>query len=214
MKQRNKKITERRKRRVLSGIIAVVLVAAMGLGMFLNFETKVQAAPNTVVDPDTTNVWTNYTRPGGQPSTQNVGRIWTDKSVFDDTYTFTSDNDAGLSSETIEKGGSDFLVSLSALSSTSNLKEMVQTGKPLDIVLVLDDSGSMDYLMAVYDDGSLDKNQTYHTEDGSDLWGSTGNEVTWNEDQQEWGYYSWSWGGQQWNRVTPKTSSDDIVKIS
>lgn len=98
---------------------------------------------NTVVDPDTTNVWTDYTRPGGQPSTQNVGRIWTDKSVFDDTYTFTNDNDAGLSGETIEKGGSDFLVSLSALSSTSNLKEMVKTSQPLDIVLVLDTSGSM-----------------------------------------------------------------------
>lgn len=160
---------------------------------------------NTVVDPDTTNVWTNYTRPGGQPSTQNVGRIWTDKSVFDNTYTFTNDNDTGLSGQTIGKGNSDFLVSLSALSSTSNLKEMVQTGKPLDIVLVLDDSGSMDYLMAVYDDGSLDKNQTYHTEDGSDLLGSTGNEVTWNEDRQEWGYYNW----RGWNSVTPKTSPDD-----
>lgn len=164
---------------------------------------------NTVVDPDTTNVWTDYTRPGGQPSTQNVGRIWTDKSVFDNTYAFKNEDNAGLSGQTIGKGDSDFLVSLSALSSTSNLKEMVQTGKPLDIVLVLDDSGSMDYLMAVYDDGSLDKNQTYHTEDGSDFWGSTGNEVTWNEDQQEWGYYSRNWGGLQWNRVTPKTSPDD-----
>ena len=143
MKQRNKKITERRKRRVLSGIIAVVLVAAMGLGMFLNFETKVQAAPNTVVDPDTTNVWTNYTRPGGQPSTQNVGRIWTDKSVFNGDYSFTNDNDTGLNGERIRKGDSDFLVSLSALSSTSNLKEMVKTSQPLDIVLVLDTSGSM-----------------------------------------------------------------------
>ena len=143
MKQRNKKITERRKRRVLSGIIAVVLVAAMGLGMFLNFETKVQAAPNTVVDPDTTNVWTDYTRPDGQPSTQNVGRIWTDKSVFNDTYTFKNADNAGLSGQTIGKGDSDFLVSLSALSSTSNLKEMVKTSQPLDIVLVLDTSGSM-----------------------------------------------------------------------
>ena len=161
---------------------------------------------NTVVDPDTTNVWTDYTRPGGQPSTQNVGRIWTDKSVFNEDYSFKNDDNAGLSGQTIEKGDSDFLVSLSALSSTSNLKEMVQTGKPLDIVLVLDDSGSMDYLMAVYDDGSLDKNQTYHTEDGSDLLGSTGNEVTWNEDRQEWGYYNWL---GRWNSVTPKTSPDD-----
>lgn len=98
---------------------------------------------NTVVDPDTTNVWTDYTRPGGQPSTQNVGRIWTDKSVFDNTYAFKNEDNAGLSGQTIEKGDSDFLVSLSALSSTSNLKEMVKTSQPLDIVLVLDTSGSM-----------------------------------------------------------------------
>lgn len=98
---------------------------------------------NTVVDPDTTNVWTDYTRPGGQPSTQNVGRIWTDKSVFDNTYAFKNEDNAGLSGQTIGKGDSDFLVSLSALSSTSNLKEMVKTSQPLDIVLVLDTSGSM-----------------------------------------------------------------------
>ncbi|WP_239463267.1 Spy0128 family protein [Collinsella intestinalis] len=99
---------------------------------------------DTAVDPDTTNVWTNFTRPDGHPSTQNVGRIWTDKSVFNGDYSFTNDDNAGLSGQTIGKGDSDFLVSLSALSSTSNLKEMVQTGKPLDIVLVFDMSGSMD----------------------------------------------------------------------
>ena len=86
MKQRNKKITERRKRRVLSGIIGVVLVAAMGLGMFLNFETKVQAAPNTVVDPNTTNVWSDIA--ANSNSTENIGRIWTDKSVFNKNYDF------------------------------------------------------------------------------------------------------------------------------
>lgn len=48
-----------------------------------------------------------------------------------------------MSGQTIGKGDSDFLVSLSALSSTSNLKEMVKTSQPLDIVLVLDTSGSM-----------------------------------------------------------------------
>ena len=101
-----------------------------------------QAADNTVVDPDTTNAWTNYTRPDGQPSTQNVGRIWTDKSVFDKDYTFSGSED--LNGQSIQKAdGSDFLVGLSALSSTSNLKEMVKTSQPLDIVLVLDTSGSM-----------------------------------------------------------------------
>ena len=93
----------------------------------------------TVVDPDTINDWALMT--DGSPSTQNVGRIWTDKSVFNDTYTFSGSAD--LDGKTIQKGDSDFLVGLSALSSTSNLKEMVKTSKPLDIVLVLDTSGSM-----------------------------------------------------------------------
>lgn len=109
---------------------------------------------NTVVDPDTTNVWTNYTRPDGQPSTQNVGRIWTAKSVFDNTYAFKSEDNAGLSGQTIGKGDSDFLVSLSALSSTSNLKEMVQSSKPLDIVLILDESTSMNSNIGGWGSGS------------------------------------------------------------
>ena len=123
---------------VLTALLAVIL--AVSLAMPAN---AADLKGNTVVDSDTTNVWTDYTRPDGQPSTQNVGRIWTDKSVFDDTYEFTNDDNAGLSGQTIGKGDSDFLVSLSALSSTSNLKEMVKTSQPLDIVLVLDTSGSM-----------------------------------------------------------------------
>lgn len=122
--------------------MAVALIAVTVVS-FANVARAADVAGTTVVDPDTTNVWTDYTRPGGQPSTQNVGRIWTDKSVFDDTYKFTNDDNAGLSGQAIGKGDSDFLVSLSALSSTSNLKEMVKTSQPLDIVLVLDTSGSM-----------------------------------------------------------------------
>lgn len=123
---------------VLTALLAVIL--AVSLAMPAN---AADLKGNTVVDPDTTNVWTDYTRPGGQPSTQNVGRIWTDKSVFDNTYVFKNEDNAGLSGQTIGKGDSDFLVSLSALSSTSNLKEMVKTSQPLDIVLVLNTSGSM-----------------------------------------------------------------------
>lgn len=91
----------------------------------------------TAVDPDTTNVWNTIA--ASSNSTENIGRIWTDKSVFDDDYTFTG----ALDGQKVSKGNSDFLVSLSALSSTSNLKTMVKTSVPLDIVLVLDTSGSM-----------------------------------------------------------------------
>ena len=77
-------------------------------------------------------------------STQNVGRIWTDKSVFNGDYSFS-----GQIAGSVGKGSSDFLVSLSALSSTSNVRETVTTTEPLDIVLVLDDSGSMDEYMTM-----------------------------------------------------------------
>lgn len=96
-----------------------------------------QAAGTTVVDPDTTNAWSDIA--ASSTNTQNIGRIWTDKSVFDDDYMFSG----SIGGQTVSKGDSDFLVGLSALSSTSNLKTTTTTTTPLDIVLVLDQSGSM-----------------------------------------------------------------------
>ena len=73
-------------------------------------------------------------------STKNVGRIWTDKSVSTGDVTLTSKTRE--TADIKKKDGSDFLVGLSALSSTAKI--MGQTTVPLDIVLVLDVSGSMD----------------------------------------------------------------------
>lgn len=80
---------------------------------------------------------------GETPNTANIGRIWTDKTVSaDETITTTSGS-------VVERGSSAFITALSALSSTSNVKSSSTT--PLDIVLVLDASGSMDDSM---DDGT------------------------------------------------------------
>ena len=95
--------------------------------------TTVLAA--TVADPSSASTWRNW---GLENSTENVGRIWTDKTVSDGNIELTG---AGGTME-IEKGSSDFLTALSAISSTSNLTTTSST--PLDIVLVLDASGSMD----------------------------------------------------------------------
>lgn len=65
--------------------------------------------------------------------TSNIGRIWTDKTVSADKTITAS------SGTPIERGDSAFIT---ALSSTSNAKSTSTT--PLDIVLVLDASGSMD----------------------------------------------------------------------
>lgn len=72
---------------------------------------------------------------GETPNTANIGRIWTDKTVSGDTITTSSGS-------VVERGNSAFVTALSALSSTSNVKSSSTT--PLDIVLVLDASGSMD----------------------------------------------------------------------
>lgn len=91
---------------------------------------------NTVADPNTASTWRKW---GLDYSTQSVGRIWTDKTVSTEGIELTGAD----GTITIKKSPeADFLTAFSALSSTSNLKLTV--AQPLDIVLVLDASGSMD----------------------------------------------------------------------
>ena len=92
---------------------------------------------NTVVDPNTSNNWSSIAT--SSKDTQNVGRIWTDKSVFNTDYSF----EGSLQGQSVSKGDSDFLVGLSAMSSTSNVRSMVTRTQPLDIVLIIDRSSSM-----------------------------------------------------------------------
>ncbi|GEM_PF-787361 len=155
---------------------AVAIVVAMIAAVTVMFvpAPAAQADGTTVVDPDTTNAWSNIA--ASSTDTQNIGRIWTDKSVFDDNYTFSG----SIGGQTVSKGDSDFLVGLSALSSTSNLKTTTTTSQPLDIVLVLDDSGSMAYSIdsdtpnqIVYTAVSADQVVESHGHTESGWWGST-----------------------------------------
>lgn len=94
-----------------------------------------------MADPSSMDDWA-VILDGETPNTANIGRIWTDKTVSTDTITTSSGS-------VINRGDSAFITALSALSSTSNVKSSSTT--PLDIVLVLDASGSMDDSM---DDGT------------------------------------------------------------
>lgn len=87
------------------------------------------------VDPDTRDRWRHWAAGGGNEShisTQSVGRIWTDKTV-----------------RVADDEKSDFLTTLSVMSSTSDTT--TTEVRPLDIVLVLDASGSMDDPMGGHD---------------------------------------------------------------
>lgn len=126
-----------KKTSLLVFIIAAVMVFSL-------WPQQVNAAENaartTTADNVTINNW--HDANALDDSTKNVGRIWTDKSVSAGDVTLTSrEKESGTA--TIKKGAdSDFLVGLSALSSTAKITG--QTTVPLDIVLVLDVSGSMD----------------------------------------------------------------------
>lgn len=122
-------------RGLLAVILAVVLVLpAAAFAMLPEANARSSTGMDgpimtgKVVDPDTSGRWEIWAagHGGNKVTTQNVGRIWTDKTV----------------KATGENEESDFLTTLSAMSSTSNSTVTVTT--PLDIVMVLDASGSMD----------------------------------------------------------------------
>lgn len=124
-------------RGLLAVILAVVLVlpaAAFAMLPEANARSSTgMDGPNKVVDYDTSDHWKYWAGgyDGKETTTQNVGRIWTDKTV-----------------KAVKDGESDFLTTLSAISSTS---DTTISGKPLDIVMVLDASGSMDKTMSASD---------------------------------------------------------------
>lgn len=101
--------------------------------------TTVSAATGAVADDVTIGHW--HDSIAIDDTTKNIGRIWTDKSVSAGNIVMGKLDNSGT--KTVEKNGdSDFLVGLSALSSAAKI--MGQSTVPLDIVMVLDVSGSMD----------------------------------------------------------------------
>ena len=122
----------KRNKRIAASALAVVMAGFLVWGLF---PWQAAAAKNTVADNVTINKWHETL----DNSTKNVGRIWTDKSVSKGNIVLMKSEE---DSKTITKDeNSDFLVGLSALSSTAKI--IGQTTVPLDIVLVLDVSGSM-----------------------------------------------------------------------
>ena len=95
-----------------------------------------QAYEEKVSDPNTFNAWYDTQA----YNTATTGRIWADKTVDTEEIKF---NKGKLTDQSIPMADdADFQVALSALSSTSNTSGF--TAVPLDIVLVLDVSGSME----------------------------------------------------------------------
>ena len=116
----------------LAAVLVLALSSLFGGAAFAEDSSAATYGGNktAVTDPSTIWDWSGLIK----SDTSSVGRIWTDKTV--------SDGEISKEGVTISKeNGADFLTALTALSSTSNLSDTATT--PLDIVLVLDASGSM-----------------------------------------------------------------------
>ena len=125
----------------LAAVLVLALSPLFGGAAFAEDSSATTYSGNktAVTDPSTIWDWQGLV----ENDTSSVGRIWTDKTV--------SDNEISKNGITVSKeNGADFLTALTALSSTSNLSDTATT--PLDIVLVLDASGSMDDPMGDGDD--------------------------------------------------------------
>lgn len=131
----------KRIRPLLAMALALALVCLGSSFAFANDENGGGQERNGTasVDPSTMNDWATLVGVDGSSglgaNTSSIGRIWTDKTVSADSVT-TSDGDV------VKCDNSAFVTVLSALSGTSNVASTSTT--PLDIVLVLDVSGSMD----------------------------------------------------------------------
>lgn len=143
---------------------------------------------------------------GDPTDPRSTGRVWTDKSVSTESVTLKTYDGKDV---TVAPEEGSFLVGLSAMSSAQKLVGVSNVTKPLDIVLVLDTSGSMNFNMAgesvlgyerIYSNSSnFSTNKTYYIKDGSEYY-----EVYYDS---SFGWYYWK--GENWYTVTPKSSAQD-----
>lgn len=124
-------------KRATAAVVSVAMIVAVAL-----VALPAQAASNKVADPTTFEQWREGV--GDPTDPRSTGRVWTDKSVSTTEETLTTYTGEKV---TVTPKDDSFLVGLSALSSAQKLIGVANNTKPLDIVLVLDTSGSMAYGM-------------------------------------------------------------------
>ncbi|MBR4073495.1 MAG: VWA domain-containing protein, partial [Clostridia bacterium] len=130
-------------KRLMSFLLCVILLMSyLPVSMLASAAsyTYKGGAGETIVDLDTS---TKYSLSlGDNASTEYAGRIWTDKSVYNTDVVF---NTYGGGTSTVklndDKNGEDFLVAYSTLATAQAVSG--ETQAPIDVVFVIDISGSM-----------------------------------------------------------------------
>lgn len=145
----------------------------------------------------------SYTDVGPLLAAPPMPRLLRARALLDDTKDNGNGNGVVLNKKAEKQGESSYKITMEAYATGASTTTV--STEPVDIVLVLDVSGSMDDLISdpiytpVY---NLDKSKTYCYK-VRDVY----RKVTWNEKENAWGY----WGplGILWNSVKPKESEND-----
>lgn len=129
--------------------LALLLTLIMIIGMVPSFTlpvTAVSASTTVDVDPGTAAQWEQIMGTSVDGA-RYAGRVWVDKSVYKDGQEVTLNHrDAAESSFTVDvdqANGEYFQVIFSALGSSMSTNTTIKDSHPMDVVLILDNSSSM-----------------------------------------------------------------------
>lgn len=196
-------------RKALAALTALATVAALVL-----IAAPAHAEETRIADPTTFTQWEQGI--GDPTDPRSTGRVWTDKSVSTKPVTLKTYDGKDVT-VTPEKGS--FLVGLSAMSSAQQLIGVANVTKPLDIVLVLDTSGSMAWNMdgetnTYYPIYSSDPGYSESSDRYSILVDGAYQHIRYFPSPYGWGYYpnnvqDPTKPNYGWKTVVPKTSASD-----
>ncbi len=193
-------------KRLLALVLCLVMV--LHLVPVLGLDTKAaDEATSKIADVSTQDIWGDIV--SANRSTKYLGRVWTDKTVSATGVTLEYKlSNGSVAPEQIQlemADNADFQIALSAVSSTASYVKTEYALLPLDIVLVLDVSGSMssNYIYT-YTAASAPYNgySTYYIEDNG-VYQAVEYDGTTND-----GYYEFTTGGR---RPTTYSTKDHTV---
>ena len=134
--------------------LALVLTLVLVLSLLPNFSLPTNAAivdPPTAVDPGTADAWEDIMGTAADGN-RYAGRVWVDKSVYKDGDTVTlnsqGNTDSTFTVDVDQANGEYFQVVFSALGSSMSTNTTVIGSHPMDVILILDNSVSMNTVVS------------------------------------------------------------------
>ena len=132
-------------KKFVSLILSLTLIfASFPIASMITGSNAVSIEPGTVTDPGTASAWETMMGTDADGN-RYAGRVWADKSVYKegDIVILNSDDNEASSFEVALEDDETFQIIFSALGSSMSSKDTKISSGPMDVVIVLDNSTSM-----------------------------------------------------------------------